>query len=90
MKIYIAASRSVADLSSIETPKSPFNLSLRLPNIWQRLLKLAIGNSEVRVWKTQTHTGEDLWHVYEPHCEQSVTFSSEAEVRVWLEQRYYR
>ncbi len=45
-------------------------------------------DSAPRIWQTRTQTGNLCWHVYDPIRDHGVTLSSEAEVRIWLEQRY--
>jgi hypothetical protein len=76
--------------SSIQPPNLSDRLTSRLQNIWQRLIGFAIGNTEIKIWKSQTSTGAQLWHIYDPAIDQSICFQSEVEVRVWLEQRYYK
>ncbi|HIK41327.1 hypothetical protein [Thermoleptolyngbya sp. M55_K2018_002] len=46
------------------------------------------GAPEPRVWQTGDRSGNLVWHVYDPTSNCSATFASEAEVRVWLEERY--
>jgi hypothetical protein len=74
--------------SSIQLKNSFDRLTLGLQTIWQRLIKFAIGHTEIKIWKSQTPIG-DRWHVYDPARNQSICFKSETEVRVWLERRYY-
>jgi hypothetical protein len=76
--------------SSIQPPNLSVRLTSRLQNIWQQLIEFAIGNTEIKIWKSQSPAGYQLWHVYDPATKQSAYFKSETEVRVWLEQRYYR
>jgi hypothetical protein len=49
---------------------------------------LTTGN-ELHVWTNQQH-GHVIWHVYDPMTEHKEQFSSEEELRLWLEQRYYQ
>ncbi|HEY9738675.1 MAG TPA: hypothetical protein V6D06_20420 [Trichocoleus sp.] len=44
--------------------------------------------SSLRVW-TRQRNGHMIWHVYDPMTERRQQFSSEAELRSWLENRYY-
>ncbi|HEY9622834.1 MAG TPA: hypothetical protein V6C78_20925 [Crinalium sp.] len=45
--------------------------------------------SEPRIWQRRDRSGQLIWHVYDPTTNQSSRFTSEAEVRAWLDQRYY-
>jgi hypothetical protein len=58
-------------------------------------IKTAIANqvqngSEPRVWVRQDRQGNVYYQVYDPLSRRSATFSSESEIRYWLEQRYAR
>ena len=45
---------------------------------------------EPKIWQKRDRYGNLYWVVYDPTTGHSSCFSSEQEVRVWLEQRYYR
>lgn len=49
---------------------------------------LTRGNN-LRVW-TRQRNGHLIWHVYDPMTEQRQQFSSEEDLRSWLETRYYQ
>jgi hypothetical protein len=66
------------------------HLNLFFQQIWQFLLRIAASNSEIRVWRTGDRQGKIIWHVYDAAIDQIAHFESEAEVRSWLEARYYR
>lgn len=44
---------------------------------------------EPKIWTTTSSTGDPIWTVSDPHTGTFTTFASEADVRVWLEERYY-
>lgn len=48
---------------------------------------------EPRIWtsiiKSGPHAGQTQWHVYDPLTHHRAVLSSETDVRVWLDQRYY-
>lgn len=48
------------------------------------------GNSEPRIWQSKDRKGNISWHIYDPVTAQSSQFSSEAEVRAWIDGQYYR
>lgn len=49
-----------------------------------------ITDSEPKAWQIRDRSGATYWRVYDPVSNQTQAFSGEAEVRMWLEQRYYR
>jgi hypothetical protein len=55
-----------------------------------RLVALLSGSSEPQVTTLVDRGGQQQWHVYDPVLNHHHTFTSEQEVRVWLEQRYYQ
>lgn len=62
--------------------------SNRLQRLWQAFLKFAEGSQEPRIRQVCDRQGNSTWRVYDPISGQSMSFASEAEVRLWLEQRY--
>jgi hypothetical protein len=59
-----------------------------LKQIWQMLYQCLSTGSELRVWQATTHH-RHCWRAYDPLTGDSACFSSEAEMRLWIEQRYY-
>ena len=55
------------------------------------LLNAAAGSSyaEPRIWQRHDRQGHLWFEVYEPHSHQRLCFSSEQEVRNWLDRRFY-
>jgi hypothetical protein len=45
---------------------------------------------EIRVWQVNDRHGEAFWKAYDPRSNTTSYLSSEDDLRVWLEQRYYR
>ncbi|NJL23004.1 MAG: hypothetical protein HC895_22765 [Leptolyngbyaceae cyanobacterium SM1_3_5] len=58
-----------------------------LQNLWRSLLLNLTRGAEIQIWKVKTRSGF-AWRVYDPHTNSVMGFSSEAEVRSWLEGRY--
>ena len=58
---------------------------------WQtlglRLMSYFSGSSEPQI-RQRTYGDQLVWHVYDPVTQQETQFSSEQEVRIWLDQRY--
>ena len=45
--------------------------------------------AEPKVWEKKDRYGNTYYQVYDPQCDRYYDFSSEAEVRWWLNKRYY-
>ncbi len=59
-------------------------------HICKSLAKALIGKNEPRIWQKTNRQGDTYWKVYDPATGQTAYFTCEAEVRIWLEQCYYR
>lgn len=70
--------------SQIQHPKSS-----GLKEILQRLLKFFVGGNQLRIWQTYDRAGNNWWHAYDPVTGRHTSVDSEAEMRSWIEQRYY-
>ena len=57
---------------------------------WTYLLNLTTGSSGPIIEKRCDRKGQTYYTIYDPVTEQHSTQLSEAEVRIWLEQRYYK
>lgn len=76
-----------------ESNKSSKRISINLPSLeqlWNSLLDAFARSSEPRIYQKRTHDGKFYFKVYDPVARQTNTFSSETEVRIWLDQRYYK
>jgi hypothetical protein len=61
-----------------------------LKQFGERLIQLIVGTHEVQIWQVNDRAGNVYWRVYDPATKASTSFGSSSEVRIWLEQRYYR
>lgn len=61
-----------------------------LTRLFSVTARLMSSFDEPEVWHVKTLAGHDQWRVYDPLTRRSATFGSEAEIRIWLEQRYYQ
>ncbi|MGD2184240.1 hypothetical protein [Lusitaniella coriacea] len=68
---------------------SSFGLSV-LEGVRRGLETLFLKGSEPKIYQTRNSQGKLSFKVYDPIARQSNHFESEEEVRIWLEQRYYR
>jgi hypothetical protein len=58
--------------------------------IWNLLLKAFANSSEPQIYQKHDRHGNMYFKVYDPVTRQFGTFTTEQEVRVWLDQRYYQ
>lgn len=57
----------------------------------QFLQKLLSTDLEPKVWQKFDRQGNSSgWRVFDPETGRTIAFGSELEVRLWLEQRFYR
>jgi hypothetical protein len=61
-----------------------------LNNMWQYLVTAIAQRQEPKVWQSTDRFGQTRWHAYDPVTGRSVCRDCEAEIRIWLEERYYR
>ncbi|MCA1993165.1 MAG: hypothetical protein LDL41_14180, partial [Coleofasciculus sp. S288] len=70
-----------------------WQLNLRLGSVLkkalQRFVEFFSSGHELRIWTTTDHYGNTYWHAYDPVTGKSTHLSSEDEMRVWIERRYY-
>lgn len=88
-------SRFSQQLQSAKTPfhtpkPSLFSLASVVKAIWQRLLRILTISNELQVVKKKDRNGNTYWQAYDPATGKSTSLGSEAEMRVWIEQRYYQ
>jgi len=68
--------------------KKPSILSA-LNKLLCQIVDFFLGGNELRIWRTNDH-GSSWWHAYDPVTGRSTSAHSEAEMRAWIEQRYYQ
>lgn len=60
------------------------------PDAWiARLAELAYGNSDPVIEQRRDRQGNPYYLVYDPVSQEHHLFTTESEVRFWLEKRYY-
>jgi hypothetical protein len=67
-----------------------FNVLLTLNKFCQHLFKFIVTSSELQVWQTSDSHGHTSWRAYDPITGRSACFGCEEDMRVWIEQYYYR
>ena len=71
-----------------QAKKTKFFLALK--GIRSFLLTILTGGNELQVWQTSDRFGNTWWNAYDPATDRSTSHASEAEIRVWIEKRYYQ
>ncbi|WP_439566398.1 hypothetical protein [Gloeocapsopsis crepidinum] len=55
-----------------------------------RLLQALTSRDRLQVWQKKDRYGRSYWQAYDPVSDSKISLASEAEMRVWIEQRYYK
>lgn len=85
----------ISNLQLLLTNKSNKNQKIKalilliFKRIAQRLIQGLIGSNEIRIWQTYDRCGNNWWHAYDPVTGRYACKESEAEMRIWIEQRFY-
>jgi len=61
-----------------------------LHQLWEHFVTYLTRPPEPKVRKKSNRRGEIWWDVYDPYTNLKASFTSESEVRMWLDQRYYQ
>lgn len=62
----------------------------KISRFLQHLFAWSIRGNELQVHQHRDRQGNTWWQAFDPKTDESVSFGSEAEMRTWIEQRYYR
>ncbi|MBD2304849.1 hypothetical protein H6G17_04895 [Chroococcidiopsis sp. FACHB-1243] len=57
--------------------------------IIEKLIQTLTRGHELQVWRKKDRNGNAYWQAFDPKTRKSTSLSSEAEMRIWIEQRYY-
>jgi hypothetical protein len=92
MKTFDVASRLIPSFGSPSridsTTKSESRLTLMWNGVWQRLVEGLVGSSELQISHKTDRQGNTQWLGYDPLTGHAFS-GSEAEMRCWIEDRYY-
>jgi hypothetical protein len=69
--------------------KNPKSFSA-LKTIWQHFSTILTKSNELRVWQRTDRFGNTWWNAYDPATGRSTSVTSESEMRIWIEERYYQ
>lgn len=73
-----------------QSPARQRSLKTPLNKVWQRAIAYFAASNEPHVWQTQDVDGKPVWNAYDPATHRSIDQVSAAELRIWLEERYYQ
>ncbi len=59
-------------------------------SLWQHLASALIKTEEPQIWQGYDRHGNLWWHGYDPITKRSICRDSEAQMRIWLEERYHQ
>jgi hypothetical protein len=68
--------------------KGKFILAL-MESLWQKFIDALTKAPELKIWQKQDRHGHIVWHAYDPWTGDSISLSSEEEMRYWIESRYH-
>ncbi|ETX00111.1 hypothetical protein [Candidatus Entotheonella palauensis] len=98
MKSYsIAPNLNVAGLKSLESSRPAHDFSalwkrfgqlFHISGLLERVANWLAGPVEPQIYKRLDRRGNAYYRLYDPKTDQSRFFSSEEDVRIWLDQRF--
>lgn len=62
----------------------------RFKHRWQQLIAFLSDRGNLQVWQSNDRRGNAHWHVYDAQTNHTTNLSSEAEMRIWIEEHYDR
>ena len=81
-------------LESVSFPYARENFQQKLARktarIFQNVIEYLAGNSEPKISQIPTRDGNSIWQIYDPKTGKTEEFIGEEDVRIWIEQQYYR
>ena len=55
----------------------------------KKLIHALTRGHELQVWQKKDRNGNTYWQAFDPKTRRSTSLNSEAEMQIWIEQRYY-
>ncbi len=63
-------------------------LGERIQAAWHRLAEFWRDRTDIQIWRSHERNGETHWHVFDPQTDHTDNFASEAEMRIWIDERH--
>lgn len=82
--------QALQNLEARSQQNRPSSLWSKINDAWQTISAYLAASSEPHVWISQDAAGLTQWKAYDPMTRQAAEYSSEAEMRAWLEERHYQ
>ncbi|WP_228061535.1 hypothetical protein [[Phormidium] sp. LEGE 05292] len=76
-------------IHGVHLQASKSKLAILINKICERFVTLINHASELKVWQSRDRTGHTWWEAYDPSTGNSISLDSEAEMRMWIEERYH-
>lgn len=90
-EIYVFRERLEVIFSQSDQKQSKTSKLLSALNrTWQHSLAIFTKGNDLQVWQTCDRFGNTWLNACDPVTGRSISLASEAEMRVWIEERYYR
>lgn len=77
-------------INSVRLPEIKSKFVTFINKICQGFVTLINHASELKVWQSRDRKGHTWWNAYDPTTGNSISLDSEAEMRMWIEERYYQ
>ncbi len=74
---------------NVPKPAQQLRILSILNKFWEQVVTAITKGQEPQVWQSTDRTGHTWWYAYDPTTRRSGCRDSEAEMRIWLEERYY-
>lgn len=78
-----------SDDAALERRQIVFPIISAFKRRLQQIIQYLTSGSEVQVWTKTDRYSNMTWHAYDPVSDRRVIWESEAEMRKWVEERYY-
>lgn len=76
-------------IPGVNLPAITSKFATFINKICERVVTLINHASELKVWQSSDRKGHSWWNAYDPTTGKSISLDSEAEMRMWIEERYY-
>ncbi|MFB2934899.1 hypothetical protein ACE1B6_06435 [Aerosakkonemataceae cyanobacterium BLCC-F154] len=77
-------------ISGLYLPAIKSKFATFINKICEGFVTLINHASELKVWQSRDRKGHTCWNAYDPTTGKSISLDSEAEMRMWIEERYYQ